>query len=78
MSRLPRIIVPSFPHHVTERGNRRQRVFMEDDDMRFLEIPRSRRAGLTAWRHGPYCLIRRTPRPGKRGRLLPIRMTRKN
>jgi putative transposase len=32
MSRLPRIIVPGVPHHVTQRGNRRQRVFMKDDD----------------------------------------------
>lgn len=32
MSRLPRIIVPGIPHHVAQRGNRRQRVFMEDDD----------------------------------------------
>ncbi len=32
MARLPRIIVPGVPHHVTQRGNRRQRVFMEDDD----------------------------------------------
>ncbi len=32
MSRLPRIIVPGIPHHVTQRGNRRQRVFLQDDD----------------------------------------------
>ncbi|WP_374234561.1 MULTISPECIES: transposase [unclassified Thiocapsa] len=32
MSRLPRLIVPGVPHHVTQRGNRRQRVFVEDDD----------------------------------------------
>ena len=32
MSRLRRIIVPGIPHHVTQRGNRRQQVFMEDDD----------------------------------------------
>jgi REP element-mobilizing transposase RayT len=32
MARLPRIIVPGVPHQVTQRGNRRQRVFIEDDD----------------------------------------------
>jgi pimeloyl-ACP methyl ester carboxylesterase len=32
MSRLPRIILPGVPHHVTQRGNRRQRVFWGDED----------------------------------------------
>jgi putative transposase len=32
MSRLPRIIVPGVAHHVTQRGNKRQRVFLVDDD----------------------------------------------
>jgi putative transposase len=32
MSRLSRIVVPNHPHHVTQRGNRRSRVFFEDGD----------------------------------------------
>jgi putative transposase len=32
MSRLARLIVPGFPHHVTQRGNRRAPVFFEDAD----------------------------------------------
>jgi putative transposase len=32
MSRLARLIVPGFPHHVTQRGNRRAPVFFEDGD----------------------------------------------
>ena len=32
MSRLPRIVVTGVAHHVTQRGNRRQRVFLIDDD----------------------------------------------
>ncbi|QEP42478.1 transposase [Ectothiorhodospiraceae bacterium BW-2] len=32
MARLPRIIVPGVPHHVTQRGNRRQKVFFEEED----------------------------------------------
>ena len=32
MSRLARIVVPGAPHHVTQRGNRRQPVFFEDGD----------------------------------------------
>ncbi len=32
MARLARIVVPHVPHHVTQRGNRRQPVFFEDAD----------------------------------------------
>lgn len=32
MARLARIVVPDVPHHVTQRGNRRQDVFFADDD----------------------------------------------
>ena len=29
MTRIARIVVPHAPHHVTQRGNRRERVFLE-------------------------------------------------
>lgn len=32
MARLPRIVIPDVPHHVTQRGNRRLPVFFGDDD----------------------------------------------
>lgn len=32
MARLARIVVPDVPHHVTQRGNRRQEVFFSEDD----------------------------------------------
>ncbi len=32
MARLARVVVPHLPHHVTQRGNGRQRVFFGDDD----------------------------------------------
>jgi len=32
MARLPRIILPNNPHHITQRGNRRQQTFYCDDD----------------------------------------------
>ncbi|PHS27922.1 MAG: transposase [Robiginitomaculum sp.] len=32
MARLARIVVPGLPHHVTQRGNRREQVFFGDDD----------------------------------------------
>ncbi|MDP3981024.1 MAG: transposase [Chlamydiota bacterium] len=32
MARLARVIVPKYPHHITQRGNRNQIVFFNDDD----------------------------------------------
>ncbi|MFP4056785.1 MAG: hypothetical protein ACLF0G_07940 [Candidatus Brocadiia bacterium] len=32
MPRLARGVVPGVPHHVTERGNRRQRSFFREED----------------------------------------------
>lgn len=32
MPRIARIIAPHFPHHITQRGNRRQQVFFKDED----------------------------------------------
>ncbi len=32
MPRIARFIVPGVPHHVTQRGNRRQRTFLRDND----------------------------------------------
>ena len=34
MARIARIVVPGLPHHVTQRGNRREQVFFSDDDYR--------------------------------------------
>ena len=32
MPRISRVIAPGYPHHVTQRGNRRQQTFFSDDD----------------------------------------------
>ena len=32
MARIARFVVPVLPHHVTQRGNRREKVFFGDDD----------------------------------------------
>lgn len=32
MPRIARVVVPNYPHHITQRGNRRQRVFFCDGD----------------------------------------------
>ena len=32
MPRMARVVVPRYPHHVTQRGNRRQQTFFCEDD----------------------------------------------
>jgi putative transposase len=34
MVRIARVVAPGHPHHITQRGNRRQPVFFSDDDRR--------------------------------------------
>ena len=32
MARLPRLSIPGYPHHVIQRGNNRQAIFLSNDD----------------------------------------------
>ena len=57
MSRLARIVVPGLPHHVTQRGNRREAIFFEDGDheiYRDLLAEQTVKAGVEVW---AYCLM---------------------
>jgi putative transposase len=57
MPRSKRIVVPGLPHHITQRGNGRARVFDSDDDrVVFLDLlaAYSRQYQLTVW---GYCLM---------------------
>lgn len=57
MARLPRLVLPGYPYHVTQRGNRRQQVFFEDADYvlyRDLLAEAAQRAGAEIW---AYCLM---------------------
>ena len=36
MARLPRLTLPGFPHHVIQRGNNRQAIFVSASDRQFL------------------------------------------
>jgi len=54
MARLARIVVPDVPHHVTQRGNRRQPVFFGEEDYLaykalVAEALASRGVRCTAW-----------------------------
>jgi putative transposase len=52
MARLPRIVLPGMPHHVTQRGNRREPTFFEDRDYALylaLLADASKRASVEIW-----------------------------
>lgn len=52
MARLARVVVPGLPHHVTQRGNGRQRVFFGDADYalyRDLLAESCRAANVSCW-----------------------------
>ena len=57
MARIARVVVPGLPHHVTQRGNRREPVFFGAGDYqlyRRLIAAAARRAGAEIW---AYCLM---------------------
>ena len=57
MARLARVVVPGMPHHVTQRGNRRQEVFFGQDDYgAYLALMKQwcGKYGVRVW---AYCLM---------------------
>ena len=57
MPRPPRQVLPGIPHHVTQRGNRRQPVFFSDADYaRYLSLlgHACRKCGTSVW---AWCLM---------------------
>lgn len=57
MARMARVVVPYYPHHITQRGNRRQKTFFcEDDYTYYLELMSeyTRQAETDIW---AYCLM---------------------
>ena len=58
MARIARLVIPNVPHHVVQRGNRRQTVFFQEEDhtyyLRLLK-KYGDQAGLVFW---AYCLMR--------------------
>jgi putative transposase len=55
MTRIARAVVPGLPHHVTQRGNRRERVFFEEGDYALYRDwlgESCRRFGVEVW---SYC-----------------------
>ncbi len=57
MARIPRVEVVDYPHHVTQRGNRRLQTFYTDDDYRAylrLLVEAKEKAGVAVW---AYCCM---------------------
>ena len=57
MARLSRVVIPGIPHHVTQRGNGRQRTFFEEADYAlYLDLlaDAAERARTEVW---AYCLM---------------------
>jgi len=57
MARIARLVVPGLPHHITQRGNRRETVFFDAADYelyRDLLAQQCRKNGVSVW---AYCLM---------------------
>ena len=57
MTRLARVVVPGYPHHITQRGNRRLPTFFSEEDYRtYLALLQERctAAGVAVW---AWCLM---------------------
>lgn len=57
MARIARVVIPGIPHHITQRGNRRQKVFFRDGDYDiYLDLMSEwcRKSDVAIW---AYCLM---------------------
>jgi len=57
MARLARVVIPGVPHHVTQRGNRRQDTFFCDEDYQVYKALMAEwcaKCGVKVW---AYCLM---------------------
>ena len=57
MTRLARMVVPGLPHHVTQRGNRREAIFFDDGDHQIycdMLAEQARKFSVEVW---AYCLM---------------------
>ncbi len=57
MARIARVVVPGYPHHVTQRGNRRQQTFFCEEDYRLYLTLMSEWCGKFSVAIWSYCLM---------------------
>ena len=57
MARIARVVAPGYPHHITQRGNRRQATFFREEDYRLYKQLMAEWCsfhGIAVW---AYCLM---------------------
>jgi putative transposase len=57
MARLARAVAPGIPHHITQRGNRRQAVFFSDEDYALYRTLLSEQCFAAGIKALGYCLM---------------------
>ena len=57
MPRMARVVIPNIPHHVIQRGNRRQAVFFSESDYKFYKKLMLNYCKLEAVAIWAYCLM---------------------
>ena len=57
MARIARVVVPGYPHHVTQRGNRRQQTFFCKEDYRLYIELMGEWCGKLSVKIWSYCLM---------------------
>ena len=57
MARIARVVAPEYPHHITQRGNRRQETFFCDDDYRLYIQLMSEWCSICGVAIWAYCLM---------------------
>jgi putative transposase len=57
MARLARVVAPGVPHHVTQRGNRRQKVFFSEADYRLYRTWLAEGCAAARVQVWAYCLM---------------------
>ncbi len=69
MPRLPRLVLPGIAYHLTQRGNRREKTFFEDDDFAlYRDLVGGRSVGSSEWIAALEARNGRSLAPGRRGR----------
>jgi putative transposase len=57
MARIARLVIPGVPHHVTQRGNRRQRTFFTESDYETYKALMARSCAEAGVKVLAYCLM---------------------
>jgi hypothetical protein len=53
MARMARLVAIGYPHHITQRGNRRQKVFFHDEDYQaYIDLMTDWCGRCVRWKYG--------------------------